>query len=200
MGPGYTINPLDILIAAVIGFGAYRGAMQGVIKRGATLVTIAAALFVSLRYRSITRNILLDNLRLNLQAEMVEVVSFAVTFVVTFVVVNTAISYIIQGLSKFNMSFDKALGALLGGFVATLALSVLFYVLRMVVTFPSPENEKGSVLYPVVRDFVGTTVSMGTGVLREANSTINTVNSGGGQQAPQAPPGQPAPEKPKVIR
>ena len=57
-----------------------------------------------------------------------------------------------QGLEKVKLDLNRALGALFGGTIATLVLSVGF-ILGSYVNFPSAHNAEGSLLYPHVKNF-----------------------------------------------
>ena len=202
MEGGFVLNPLDIIIVAIIGFGMYRGATKGIIKRATLLVSLAAAAILGFRLRHIAETLFLDYLQLNLAGEIVFVLSWATAFVVSYIVVSTLLTYLTQGLGKVNIKIDNALGALFGGVVATLALSVGLVVLSYI-NFPSPANAQGSMLYPHVKNFARYSLGIGVGVLREANQQVNKFGVGVDKPPSSNPttPAQPAPsDKPAVIR
>lgn len=207
MEGGFVLNPLDIIIAAIIGFGMYRGASKGIFKRATTLVAIVAAIILGMRLRGIAENLFRDYLRLQAAPEVIAFLSFALAFVVVFIVVSTLLNYLTQGLAKINVTMDKALGALFGGITATLALSIAFILLSYV-SFPSQNHAQGSVLYPQVKNFSRYALGVGVGVLREANKQVTKFGVGGKAPAPSDTPLPPPPagetepqtSKPKVIR
>lgn len=202
MEGGFVLNPLDIIIVGLIGFGMYRGATKGVIKRATLLVSIGASVILGGRLRHIAESLYLDYLQLNMPGEMLVAVSFATAFVVSYIVVSTLLGYITQGLDKVKIKIDSALGALFGGMVATLALSIAL-VLLSYVNFPSPSNAKGSIVYPYVKNFARYSLGVGANVLREGYQQVNKFGVGV-KKAPENNPTTPAQpsntNKPKAIR
>jgi membrane protein required for colicin V production len=196
METGFVLNPLDIMIAVVIGIGMYRGAMKGVVKRATMLISIAAGVLVGMRLRPVFQSLFIDYLHLTLAPEITAVLSFAAGFIVTFIVSNAILDQLAKGLGKVNVKIDNAMGALFGGIVATLTLSVALILLSYI-NFPTAENARGSLLYPHVKNFARYTLGMGMEALKEVNRQANQI-----QQAPGGPPPPPAqtPEKPKVVR
>ena len=202
MEGGFVINPLDIIIVGLIGFGMYRGAKKGVVKRATMLLSIAISVFLGFRLRSIAKTLYLDYLQLSMPGEIAEALSFATVFVVAYIVVSTILGYVTTGLKKVNIKIDDALGALFGGIVATLILSVGL-VLLSYVNFPSSANAQGSFLYPPVKNFASYTLGVGKGVLGEVYRQSQKM--GGSVKQPPAnnptTPAQPSnTSKPKAIR
>ena len=203
METSFVLNPLDIIIAAIIIFGMMRGAKQGIITKSSRLVTIGIAVILGFRLRGIAESLYQDYLNLNISGEMIAVLGFCTAFVVSYMVISTVLGYVAVGLEKVKLPFDSALGALLGGLIATLVLSIGLIMLSYV-NFPSAENAKGSILYPHVRNFAKYSVGMGAQALREANRQINKYGFGAPPPSTGNQPaaGQPAdsPAKPKAIR
>lgn len=202
MEGGFVINPLDIIIVALIGFGMYRGAQKGVVKRATMLVSITLAIILGARLRHMAETLYLDYLQLSMPGEMLLALSFATTFVIAYIVVSTLFGYLTQGLSKVKIKIDDALGALFGGTIATLAISIAF-VLLSYVNFPSPANAQESILYPHVKNFARYSLGIGAGVLREGYQQMNKYGVGV-KKAPDNNPTTPAQpsntSKPKAIR
>lgn len=202
MEGGFVINPLDIIIAGLIGFGMYRGATKGVIKRATLLVSIVISVILGARLRHIAETLYLDYLQLSMPGEMVLALSFATAFVISYIVVSTLLGYLTQGLGKVNIKIDNALGALFGGTIATLALSIAL-VLLSYVNFPSAANAQGSMLYPHVKNFARYSLGVGVGVLREGYQQMDKYGVGV-KKAPDNNPTTPAQpsntNKPKAIR
>jgi uncharacterized membrane protein required for colicin V production len=194
------MNPLDILIAGIVGYGLYLGASKGVLKGMTSIVSIGAAVIFGWMLRPRVEAFMVEHesLRFNLEGQGLVFVSFVVAFVLMYIIVNSLLGY---GQKLFSalpggMSLDKALGALVGGFVVTMVLSV-FFLVTSTAGFPSQDNARGSVLYPLVRNF-GRQV---LGTLPQAMSSANE------QLRKYTPPpntdtnGAPAePNKPKAIR
>lgn len=196
----FILNPLDIIIAGIIGFGMWKGAKNGFIKGASRFLAIALGLIFGFRLRGMAETLYLDYLNLNLAPEMVAFLSFVTAFLVVFILAYTIMAQLSDVLSKMKIGMDNALGAAFGGVVATLMLSVAFILLSYV-NFPSVENAKGSVLYPGVRNFSRYALGVGVDVLREANEQVNKYGITRKPAEDNPPPAsqQPA-EKPKAIR
>ncbi|GAB4410369.1 MAG: hypothetical protein OHK0039_14710 [Bacteroidia bacterium] len=208
MEQGFVLNPLDIIIAAIIGFGAYRGAQKGILTKSKNLLAIGAGVLFGLRFRSMAESLYLDYLKLQISPQVLAVLSFATAFVIVYMVVSTGLTYLGQGLDKMPgkaLNLNNAIGALAGGFIATFVLSVALVLLGYV-SFPSPTHAQGSVLYPRIKGFARYALGMGVGILREANVQINRM--GVGTTDPNAvptpgttpPPPNPSADRPGAIR
>ena len=203
MGESFVLNPLDLIIAGIIGFGMWKGAKQGFIKGASRFVSIIVAIILGFRLRRVAETLYLDYLNVNFAPEVVGFLSFATAFVVVFIVSYTVMAQLTGVLKKMNIGMDNALGALFGGLGSTLALSLAFILLSYV-NFPSVDNARGSVLYPQVKNFSRYALGFGVEILREANEQINRYGIGGqgtpGNTNPPPASQQPVTTKPKAIR
>ncbi len=167
----YVLNPLDILIIAVIIFGMYVGSKNGLFKVSTRIVSILVSIIVGMRFRLIFENVLLDYFSLNLSNEGLIFWSFAIGFVLTFIIVSTFLRSLTSTLKRINIGIDSALGAIFGGSLATLSLSVILYALSFA-GFPSEANARGSLTYPFVKSFARYTLGLIPKALRAANRTV----------------------------
>ncbi len=200
MNQGWVLNPLDIIIIAVIGLGMYRGAMKGIFAKATAALSIGAAVILGFRMRYLAEIIYLDYLNLQLDDKTAGILSFATAFVVVYVLVTTLLRYLTAGFEKVKLPFDKALGALAGGTVATLALSLAFVVLSFA-NFPSRANAQGSLFYPYVREFARSTLGLGVGALKEVSKQVNNLNLNDQPNDGAPPPAAQEPNnRPQPIR
>jgi len=164
------INPLDIIIVAVVIFGMLRGAKQGIFKITSNIASVILSLFLSFRFWYVAQNIYLDSLNVQLSSQWVLLLSFGTIFVISYIV----LSRLFDQLDKLGqkVKVDNALGAILGGGVATFALSLVFLVLSYV-NFPSEANSRGSMLYTPVKNFSRYALGIGVKALYEANKQVN---------------------------
>jgi len=150
------LNPLDIIIGGIIAYGLYLGANKGIMKGLSNIVTIGASILCAWRFRPAVEAFMTEyeSLRFGLQGQSLVFASFIATFVLAFLVVSSIMGYARKVFDALPMglNLDKALGAVVGGFVATFALSI-FLLITSSVGFPSAGNASGSLLYPPVRDF-----------------------------------------------
>jgi len=193
----YVLNPLDIIIFALIGFGMYQGSKKGIINGATRIIAIVFGLFCGFRFRGAVENFLLNNLDLNLANQTASILGFVIAFVIGYMLVNTLLSYFESGLKRMNIGIDKALGAIFGGALATFILSMLLFALSFL-NFPSPENAKGSVAYPYVRYFAQYTLGLIPKALEEANKQVRKYGPALKNLPSEPPPGTES--KPKPIR
>ncbi len=200
MEQNFILNPLDIIILAIIGFGMYRGAKNGFLKGATRIMAIVAGVLLGFRFRGFAESLYLDYFNMQSSPELIAILSFATSFVIVYILVSTVMSFLTSTLNKVNIQIDNAIGALLGGVISTLILSVALIVLSYV-SFPSQENAKGSMLYPPVRNFARYSLGFGLQALQQASQQVNKY----GVVPPNAPPADspgspPSGEKPKAIR
>jgi len=197
------LNPLDIIIAAFIIFGMYRGAKKGFFVNASRILTIIFAVIIGFRFRPMAEGIYQDYFNLNFSGELVVFMGFATAFAIGYILVSAVLGTIAKGLDNMKViNLDDAFGAIVGGIGATLLLSVLFIILSFA-NFPSRENAKGSLLYPPVKEFSRYALGIGANALREANIQINKFGVGAPPASSDAPnPGPPptSTDKPKAIR
>lgn len=200
MEQGWVLNPLDIIILAIVGFGMYRGARQGIFSKATTVISIGAAVILGFRMRYVAEIIFLDYLNFQLDPNVAAVLSFATAFVIVYVLVTTVLRYLTQGLDKIKLPFDRALGALAGGTAATLALSLAFMLLSYA-NFPSRANAQGSIFYDSVRSFAGSVLGLGVGALKEVSRQVNDLNLNNQPGDANTPPAAQEPgNRPQPIR
>lgn len=193
-------TPLDLIIIAIIVVGMFYGSKKGIVKGMARFISIGAAIIGGFRLRWIAERFYLDSLNLQLSGEMIAFLSFATAFVAVFILSNALFGYLTKGLDKLNIGIDKALGALLGGTVAGLVMSLAFILLANV-GFPSSADTQRSVLYPYVKSFSRYSLGVAINTLREGTNQLNKVGITTNPKAPNAPAvEQPTTEKPGPIR
>lgn len=210
MEENLVINPLDILIIAVIVIGMFIGSKNGFLRVSTRIVSILVSFIIGVRLRIVIENVLIDYFNLNLSNEGLVFWSFIIGFVITYIIVSTFLRYLTEALRRINIAIDSALGAIFGGSLATLALSICLYALSFV-GFPSEANARGSVTYPFVKSFARYTLGLIPKALRAANRTVQEYGgevlppeegeeSEGGLEDRQPEPQNPTTQKPRAIR
>ncbi len=199
MTEGWVLNPLDIIIVAIIGFGMYRGAVKGVIDRAAILVSIVVSVLLSFRLRYLGDILYRDYLNVQASDQLIAFLAFATGFVIIYILMSALLKTLTTGLEKIKLNLNKALGALFGGTLATLALSIAF-ILGSYVNFPSPANAQGSLMYPYVKDFARGALGISLEALKEASKQVNQIQLENRPQDDQQPPSSVRDDKPIPIR
>ncbi|MEM6767116.1 MAG: CvpA family protein [Bacteroidota bacterium] len=201
----YVVNPLDLIIIGVILFGMIRGSSKGLFGISTTVISVVVAVIFGFRFRFWVESIYLG-MDIKLSPEGLAFLSFVTAFVVGYILVSSILRLLTDTLSKINIGIDKALGAIFGGTMATIALSLVLFALSFV-GFPSQENAKGSITYGYVQNFARYTLGLIPKALKAANEQIQKYGKefvpppeedqqGDTQEAP-APTDS---EKPRAIR
>ena len=193
------LNPLDIIIVGVIIFGMYVGAKRGIFKITTRLASIIFGLLAALRFWWVAERIYIDSLHLQMSTSSAMLLSFVTMFIVAYIVISRLLGGLDDFMGKYDMKVDNALGAVLGGSVATLILSFAFILLSYV-SFPSEANARGSVLYPHVRNFSRLAIGVGVNALREANKQVNKYGFQNPAPAQETDDEIPASNKPSPVR
>ena len=193
------LNPLDIIIITVVFFGMYTGAKKGIFQITNQIASVALSVFAAARFWYVARNIYIDSLHLNLNSSNVLLLSFATVFIISYVVLSRFLDFMDDWGKKVKV--DNALGAILGGAVATFLLSVTFVILSNV-NFPSEANARGSRLYGSVRGFSRIVLGKGVQALQEVNRQVNKhgLNKPVPAEDATQPVSNPSTNKPTPIR
>ena len=198
MDSSFVLNPLDLILAGAIIFGMYRGATKGFLPMSNRVITIVISIIAALNLRYLAQSLFLDYLNLQVEPQVLALLSFATAFVVVYIVISTALGALTNGLKKMNIKIDNALGALFGGVVATMVLSVSLILLANF-NFPTTDHKKDSVLYSPVRNFSAYALGIGQDALRKANQQINRIGIGQPESVPEPSTETPA-NRPGAIR
>ena len=197
MENGFMLSPLDLIIIAVIGLGMYRGAVKSLLKSATAVFAIVGGVIFGFRLQPMAESLYRDYLHISMSPGLMVIISFVTSFTVVYVIISTVLNYLSGIFKNPKFQVDNALGAIFGGFLATLALSVAF-ILMSYFGFPSNTSRQESVLYPYVREFSRFTLGYGADVLKQANEQINRY--GFEKQESDVPANNEPAEKPQPIR
>ncbi len=194
------LNPLDLIIIGVIFFGMYSGAKKGLFKITNNIASVGLSILAAARFWYVARNIYIDSLHLNLNSSNALLLSFVTVFIISYIVLSRFLDFLDEWGKRVKI--DNALGAILGGAVATFILSIAFVILGNV-NFPSEANARGSKLYGSVRGFSRIVLGKGVQALQEVNRQVS--KHGLNKPVPAAddgakPVSNPSVNKPTPIR
>ncbi len=193
------LNPLDLILAGIIIFGMYRGATKGFFPMSNRVLSIGIGIIMALNLRYLAQSLYLDYLNVRLEPQVVALLSFATAFVVVYIVFSAILGFLTNALAKMKIKLDSALGALFGGLVATLLLSIAMIIFANF-NFPTAQHRSDSILYGPVRNFSGYTLEVGQGALRKANQQINRIGVGQPEGNPEPTVQQPLSTRPGAVR
>ncbi len=110
------MNYIDIILAAILLWAAYRGFSKGFIIHAASLAALLLGIFGAIRFSDVTARLLIQ--KFDFTSQYLPVISFAITFVVIVVAVHL-----------FARLLDKLVKAVALGFVNRIA-GVLFALIK----------------------------------------------------------------------
>lgn len=195
----FVLNPLDLILAGAIIFGMYRGATKGFLPMSNRVMTIIISVLAALNLRHLAESLYLDYLNIQMDPQVLALLSFGTAFIIVYMVISTILSTLTNTLKKMNIKIDNALGALFGGVVSTTVLSVALILLANF-SFPTNEHKSGSVLYTPVKNFSGYALGVGQDVLKKANQQINRVVIDQPQATPEPNTQAPTTTRPGAVR
>lgn len=199
--PGLALNFLDIIVVILIGVGMYRGFKKGMISRAAAVIGIVLSIVVGLNFSTATQEWLSQ--RLVLDPMILTILSFVLIAVVVMVVVTFIFKFLEDLFAKMNLGINNALGAVAGGYLTALGISIVLSILRPL-NIPSQTSISDSMTYEPMRQFAVENLRLGLGVmplfkeaLMRVDNFVKDEGQEGMQEAPE--PTQTAP-KPTPIR
>ena len=198
--PGLALNFFDIIVVILIGVGMYRGFKKGMVSRVAAIIGIVLSIIAGLNFSAATQEWLSE--RLVLDPTIITILSFLLIAVVVMVVVTFIFKFLEDLFGKMNLGINNALGAVAGGYLTALGVSIVINILRPL-NIPSETSISDSMTYEPMRSFAVENLRLALGVMPLAKEALerldNFVDDEGGnvQQAPE--PTQQAP-KPTPIR
>jgi membrane protein required for colicin V production len=110
------MNYIDLIIAAIFVYSAYKGFSKGLVVYAASLIALLLGIFGAIRFSWFTSDIILRNFNVNI--DTVPIVSFAITFIA-----------IVIGVQLLAKALDKIVKAVALGFVNRI-LGLLFSVIK----------------------------------------------------------------------
>lgn len=198
--PGLALNFLDIIVVILIGVGMYRGFKKGMVSRVAAIIGIILSIVAGLNFSTVTQEWLSQ--RLVLDPTILTILSFVLIAVIVMVVVTFIFKFLEDLFAKMNLGINNALGAVAGGYLTALGISIVLSILRPL-NIPSQTSISDSMTYEPLRTFAIENLRLGLGIMplaKDALMRLDNFVKDEGQDATQAPePTQTAP-KPTPIR
>lgn len=198
--PGLALNFLDIIVVILIGVGMYRGFKKGMVSRVAAIIGIVLSIIAGLNFSSAAQDWL--SARLILDPMIITILSFILIAVVVMVVVTFVFKFLEDLFGKMNLGINNALGAVAGGYLTALGISIVLSILRPL-NIPSQTSISDSMTYEPMRQFAVENLRLGLGLMplaKDALLRLDNFVKDEGQGVHEAPePTQTAP-KPTPIR
>lgn len=151
--PLYTMNIIDIVLAALLLFGFIRGVLKGLFVEVASLLALILGVYGAIHFSYFAAEFL--NTKVNWNEKTITIIAFAITFIA----IVLAISLTGKALTKLADFaalgiLNKLLGGVFGALKIGLILSVLLIVFQKIndnLTFMEAEELKKSTLYQPVK-------------------------------------------------
>jgi membrane protein required for colicin V production len=147
---------IDIPIAIIIIWGAYKGFTKGFIVQMATLIAIIIGIWGAVKFSGFTTEVLFKNTESN----YIPIISFAVTFIIIIIAIHL-LARLLDKLIKsidlniFNRILGIAFGILKNAFIVSIILLVMNRIDENISFLPEEEKEK-SLLYVPLSNFAPT--------------------------------------------
>jgi membrane protein required for colicin V production len=145
---------LDIILAALLGYGLYNGLKNGLFVELASLVALVIGIYFSLKFSFIVRGFLEDNV--SWSAKYVQIAAFAITFIGTVVSIHLLAKTFTKLADFAHLGWLNKLGGAGFSMLKTaLALSIIFNIFQKINVnnmIVSQENLDSSVFYNPIQD------------------------------------------------
>jgi len=141
------MNPLDVVIIIILGYGLIRGIFRGMVKEISSIVGVLAGFYAAYSYYPLVSNIMEDWIT---NVSFLNILSFMLIFCVIFFVISiigVVIKYLLHVASLGWM--DRLFGASLGFCKAVLIVSIILVALTAFLPKGAPIIKK-SLLSPHV--------------------------------------------------
>ncbi len=148
------MNFIDIILGAIILFGAIRGIKNGLFVEVASLVAIVAGIYGAIHFSYIVGDYL--GQRVSWDEKYLNLASFAITFVIILLTVSW-LGKLLTKIADFAALgiLNKILGGAFGGLKLAVilgAILVFFHRTNNMISFIDEETIEGSALYKPVRE------------------------------------------------
>ena len=141
------MNKLDIFIAVVFLFGAYRGYKNGFLMGLISLVAIVLGIFGG--FKLMGEGMMLLQREFNADASVLPYISFLLIFILIVVGVKMIGKLLKASIDKtFLGTMDETMGAILGVFKWMFMMSVVLWILDSLELSPGTDWTENSILYP----------------------------------------------------
>lgn len=196
MQESFSLNALDIVALIVVGMGMYKGYKKGILLAFLGVLGVLLALVLGIRFSYVFRSFFAE--RLDLQPEYITLMSFAVVFVLVLMLLTFVFRFLDDLLTKIHLGgVTKSFGALFGGYIAAIGLSVLLMVLSQI-NIPSKRSVEDSLLYPYLRTFAVDNAKLALRSLPVAKDALTQVDNVVRDKVPQGGGQTPAGEVPSM--
>ncbi|NJN42511.1 MAG: CvpA family protein [Flammeovirgaceae bacterium] len=143
------MSKIDIAIAIVLFYGAFRGYRQGFLMGVVSLLAFILAIFLGFKFMG--EGMVILQQKFNADASVLPYISFFVIFILVVIGVNWLGKLIRNSIEKgFLGRLDESMGALLGCFKFAFLMSIVFWILDSMKYAPGAKWTEGSFLYPFI--------------------------------------------------
>jgi membrane protein required for colicin V production len=141
------LSKIDIALALIVLFGAYRGYKDGFLMGLISLVAVILGVFLGFKLMDVGMDFLHEHF--NADDKMLPYISFFVVFIIVVVLVTLLGKSIRNSIDKtFLGRVDEYMGLLLGAFKTIFMLSIVLWIADSLKYKFKPDWTEGSWLYP----------------------------------------------------
>ncbi|MEZ4685219.1 MAG: CvpA family protein [Bacteroidia bacterium] len=190
-----SVNIFDIVVLGIIAFGMMRGYKKGMITTVVGVFGVILAMILGAKFSYVFRSFFERSL--DIAPQYHTLLGFAAVFVLVMIVLSFSFKFLENLLSQLKLGINQALGALFGGYIAAIALSVLLLLLHPI-NIPSQRSISDSITYPFMKSFAvdnlklfGKLLPIAKNVLYQLDQSVRERmpddGAGGGAQPAPAP-------------
>ncbi|MFK7969362.1 MAG: CvpA family protein [Bacteroidia bacterium] len=193
-----SISIFDIVVLGIIGFGMMRGYKKGMITTAIGVFGVFIAMILGAKFSYVFKDFFARTF--DLPDKYHTLLGFAAVFLVVMIVLSFSFKFLENLLSQLKLGINQALGALLGGYIAALGLSIILSLLKPI-NIPSERSLSDSMTYPFMVTFAFDNLKMAGKLLPIAKNVLYQLDQSVRDRMPQenTGPAQPAPS-PTPVR
>jgi len=143
------VNSIDIILAIILIYTAYKGFKKGFIYQAASLAALVLGIYGAIRFSDYTANLLTE--KLDIATQYLPLIAFAITFIGIVILVHLLAGFTEKIIDAIAMGFINRLSGLLFGLLK--AAFILSISLVIITGFDqnekliSPQMKEKSMLY-----------------------------------------------------
>lgn len=187
-----SISIFDIVVLAVIGFGMMRGYKKGMITTVVGIFGVLLAMILGAQFSYVFKSFF--ERTFDLPPKYHTLLGFAAVFLLVMIVLSFSFKFLENLLSQLKLGINQALGALLGGYIAAIGLSIILLLLKPI-NVPSERSLSDSMTYPFMVTFAVDNLKLMGKLLPIAKNVLYQLDESVRDRMPQETtgPAQPAP-------
>jgi membrane protein required for colicin V production len=119
------MNYIDLFVIVLLAYAVFKGVTTGLMLQASSLAALVLGIFAAVKLSGLTAELLSD--RIDVNEELLFLISLAITFIAVFIVVNLIGHALDKFLKMIQLSFlNKFLGIIFSTFKMAVILGIIF--------------------------------------------------------------------------